>query len=61
MMIGNRLVDLRQFPDKNLAIKGYLEGLRNDMIEQNEDIIDLGKEPPQFRFEFFPFLKPFLN
>ena len=61
MIVGNKLVDLRYFPDRNLAIEGYIEGLKHDMIEQNEDMIDGSKEQPEFRFESFPFLKPYVN
>jgi hypothetical protein len=61
MMVGNRLMDLKQFPDKNLLIEGYLEGLKNDMIEQNEDIMDLSEEQPEFRLVPFPNPKPYKN
>ena len=61
MIVGNKLIDLRQFPDKNLSIEGYVEGLKNDMIEQNEDIIDLTDEKPEFKFESFPVAKQYNN
>jgi hypothetical protein len=54
MMVGNKLVDIRQFPDRNIFIEGYLEGMKNDMIEQNEDIMDLSQEQPEFKLEPFP-------
>jgi len=54
MILGNKLVEVRQFPDRNLSIEGYIEGLKKDMIEQNEDIIDLSNEQPEFKFEAFP-------
>ena len=61
MIVGNKLIDQRQFPDKNLSIEGYVEGLKNDMIEQNEDILDLTKEKPEFKFEAFPVPKQYNN
>jgi hypothetical protein len=61
MIVGNKLIDVRHVPDRNLSIEGYVEGLKNDMLEQNEDIIDLTKEKPEFRFEAFPSPKPYKN
>jgi hypothetical protein len=61
MMVGNKLVDFRQFPDMNLLVEGYLEGLKNDMIEQNEDIMDLSQEQPEFKLEPFPAPKRYRN
>jgi hypothetical protein len=54
LIVGNKIIELRQFPDKNLSIEGYIEGLKKDMIEQNEDVIDLTSEKPEFEFEVFP-------
>jgi hypothetical protein len=51
MLVGDNLIDVRLVPDRNLSIEGYIEGLKNDMPEQNEDIIDLTKEKPEFRLE----------
>ena len=61
MIVGNKLIDFRQFPDKNLSIEGYVEGLKKDMIEQNEDIIDLTDEKPEFKFEACPVAKQYNN
>ena len=61
MIVGSKVVDFRQFPDKNLLVEGYLEGLKNDMIEQNEDIMDLSEEQPEFRVEPFPARKLYRN
>ena len=49
MTVENAIIEARIIPDKNLQIPGYFEGLKNDMIESNEDLIDLNKEKPEFR------------
>jgi hypothetical protein len=51
MTVADKVIETRVIPLKNLQISGYLEGLKKDMIEQNEDIIDLTKEKPEFRLE----------
>ena len=51
MTVADKVIEARVIPLKNLQIAGYLEGLKKDMIEQNEDIIDLTKEKPEFRLE----------
>jgi hypothetical protein len=52
MTVADKVIEARVIPLKNLQIAGYLEGLKKDMIEQNEDIIDLTKEKPEFRLEY---------
>jgi hypothetical protein len=51
MTVNDKIIEARLIPSKNLEIGGYLEGLQKDMIEQNEDVIDLTKETPQFKLE----------
>ena len=48
LTLGGKAVETRDVPAKNLQIEGYFEGLINDMLEQNEDVIDLTKQTPQF-------------
>jgi len=54
MTIAEKLIEARVVLPKNLQIAGYMEGLKKDMIEQNEDIINLYKEEPEFKFEDSP-------
>jgi hypothetical protein len=61
MTINNQVIEARAVPPKNLEIQGYLEGLKKDMIEQNEDIIDLTKEKPEFKIHDFTTNKIFIN
>ena len=51
MTVADKVIEARVIPLKNVQIAGYLEGLKQDMIEQNEDIIDFTKEKPEFRLE----------
>ena len=46
MTVADKVIEARVIPLKNVQIAGYLEGLKQDMIEQNEDIIDFTKENP---------------
>lgn len=57
MTIDGTIVDQRVVPSQNLTIEGYLQGLQNDMIEQNEDIIDLSTQRPEFVLQTFPIKK----
>lgn len=61
MTLNEKIIESRFVPDKNLLIEGYMKGLKRDMIEQNEDIIDLSEEEPKFYFEEWPVKKPDLN
>lgn len=51
MKVKDKVIEARFIPAKNLQISGYMEGLKKDMIEQNEDIIDLTKETPEFLYK----------
>lgn len=57
MTIDGTVIDQRVVPSQNLSIEGYLQGLQNDMIEQNEDIIDLSVQKPQFFLQTYPVKK----
>ncbi len=57
MTIDGAIVDQRVVPSQNLTIEGYLQGLQNDMIEQNEDILDLSTQKPEFVLQTFPIKK----
>jgi hypothetical protein len=57
MTIDGTIVDQRVVPSQNLTIEGYLQGLQNDMIEQNEDFIDLSTQKPEFILQTSPIKK----
>lgn len=61
MTVGNNIIEARDIPDKNLQVEGYLEGLKKDMIEKNEDIIDLTTERPEFKFQVIIPPKSYIN
>ena len=61
LYLGNEIVESRFIPQKNLSIDGYLEGLENDMMEQNEEIMDLSHEKPAIVVENLPAKKLFQN
>lgn len=61
LYLGNEIVESRFIPQKNLSIDGYLEGLKNDMMEQNEEIMDLSHEKPVIVVENLPAKKLFQN
>ncbi|HVG40054.1 MAG TPA: hypothetical protein VM888_00485 [Chitinophagaceae bacterium] len=51
MTVNDKVIETSIFPDAHLKIEGYLQGLKLDMIERNEDIIDLTVDKPQFVVE----------
>ena len=57
MSIEGILIEQRFVPAKNLQIAGYLEGLKIDMAENNEHIIHLSSQQPEFTLSHFPFKK----
>ena len=61
LKIGNTTVEARHIPAKHLQIAGYFEGLKNEMIEQNADIIDDCQEKPEFSFAKFIDASPTLD
>jgi len=54
LIINGRPVESRFIPDGHLQVKGYLQGLQNDMIEQNEDILELTELKPEFVISDIP-------
>jgi hypothetical protein len=52
MLLGEVVIESRVIPTRNLEIDGYLKGLQQDMMEQNEDILNSTKENPTFKIEF---------
>jgi hypothetical protein len=54
MRIDNKVIETRWFPDSHLLIKGYLQGLKQDLLEQNDDIIQLSNSAPEFEVQATP-------
>ena len=54
MFIGNELVDAVTINPSRLHMPGYIQSLRMEMEENNEDIIDLGNEEPKFYIDTVP-------
>jgi hypothetical protein len=54
LIINGKPIESRFVPDGNLQLQGYLQGLQNDMIEQNEDILDLTESKAEFVISDFP-------
>lgn len=49
MRINTEVIETRWFPSNHLLIEGYLDGLINDMLECNDDIIKLNRKGPEFQ------------
>lgn len=54
MFIGNELIDAVKLNALQLSKPGYVEFLKMEMEEKNEDIIDLSSEEPQFFIDTVP-------
>lgn len=54
MFLGEQLVDAVKFPAHQLNQPGHIEALKMQMEEENEDILDLSEEQPQFFIETVP-------
>lgn len=54
MYLKNELVDSAKINPTQLNKPGYVDFLRSEMKEKNEDIIDLSDEEPQFFIETIP-------
>jgi hypothetical protein len=61
LKLADKILEARVVSERNLDIGGYLEGLKNDMIEANEDTLDLSGEEPIFTIMPFPTKKPDIN
>ena len=54
MFLGEELVDSRRINALKLNTPGYISFLRIEMEEENESIIDLSNEEPQFFLDNVP-------
>ena len=54
MFLGEELVDSRRINALKLNTPGYIGLLRIEMEEENESIIDLSNEEPQFFLDNVP-------
>ena len=54
MTLGKLVVESRFFPNSHLLINGYLQGLKLDMLEQNDDLIKQQDAVPVFEVEVTP-------
>ena len=54
MFLGEELVDSRRINALKLNTPGYISLLRIEMEEENESIIDLSNEEPQFFLDNVP-------
>jgi hypothetical protein len=57
LIVNGKTVESRFVRSENLLINGYLQGLKNDMIEHNEEVIDLTKPAIQFVITDVPPMK----
>jgi hypothetical protein len=54
MILGKQVVESRVFPNSHLLINGYLQGLKQDMLEQNDDLVKQQEAVPKFEVEITP-------
>lgn len=54
MFLGNRLIDAVKVHAHQLNKPGFIQGLKIEMEERNEDILDLSKEEPIFVIDTVP-------
>lgn len=54
MFIEGKLIDSAQVSTVKLHIPGYINSLKAELEEKNEDIIDLSNEEPQFFLDAVP-------
>jgi hypothetical protein len=54
MILGKQVVESRFFPNTHLLIEGYLQGLKQDMLEQNDDLIKQQDAVPTFEVKVTP-------
>jgi hypothetical protein len=48
MFLGNELIDAVKINAYQLTVPGYIEVLKMEMEEKNEEILDLSNEEPKF-------------
>ena len=56
LKLDKELIASRTFTDSHIYIPGYVEGLKQDIIEEHEEIIYLNNRKPQL--EIIPFASP---
>jgi len=61
LLVNGKAIESRPVPTKNFSIEGYFEGLKNDMLEQNEDIIDLTGSRAEFVISNFDLPKKIIK
>ncbi len=54
MVIGDRVVDSIAVNFSKMGKPGYLEGLRDKLIQKHLDIIDVSAEKPQYYIDNVP-------
>jgi hypothetical protein len=54
MYLNGIVVESRWFPDHHLTIDGYLQGVKQDLLEQNEDLLANNKTTPEFEVKAIP-------
>jgi hypothetical protein len=54
MFIGKELIDTIRINPAKWNSPGYIDTLKMDMKEENEDIIDLSNDEPEFFIENVP-------
>lgn len=54
MSINGIVIDSRPLPLLKTCSEPYLQGLRKEMEEANEDIIDLSRKKPEFFIDEVP-------
>lgn len=54
MFIGGELTGMAEINEQKFHLPGYIQSLRMELEELNEDIIDLSNEEPEFFIEPVP-------
>lgn len=54
MFLGNELIDEMKISAARLNSPGYIQSMKMEMEERNEDIIDLSNEKPEFFIDRVP-------
>jgi hypothetical protein len=54
MFLGETLVDVKKINALKLNSPGYIDSLRIEMEEKNEEVIDLSREEPKFCIDTLP-------
>ncbi|MFL5738762.1 MAG: hypothetical protein ACJ75B_00985 [Flavisolibacter sp.] len=54
MFINGELVDAAQINQERIHLPGYIQFLKSELEEKNEDMIDLSQKEPQFFIDTLP-------